>query len=159
KKTHNLHGFSASFVENAQRVVRKLNTSCPEPRPKGAGTHHRGGSQCGFLCSGWNGSRSIRGLHHPRALTPTICDTRAWVDAGRFPASHIHRSDQEPQAMASQPQPEWVVPNPRIPRSFGWMNLIFGSLLLLIGVGYAVWGFVAPTFLKQVRAMTEEPLA
>jgi hypothetical protein len=47
---------------------------------------------------------------------------------------------------------QWVVPNPQIPRSFGLMNIIFGSLLLLVGAGTAVWYFLAPTLTRQIQS-------
>jgi hypothetical protein len=46
---------------------------------------------------------------------------------------------------------QWVVPNPQIPRTFGLLNIIFGSLMLLIGVGFAVWHFVSPAVSKQMQ--------
>jgi hypothetical protein len=46
---------------------------------------------------------------------------------------------------------QWVVPNPRIPRSFGWLNIIFGSLMLLIGVGHAVMYAVSPIITTRVQ--------
>jgi hypothetical protein len=61
--------------------------------------------------------------------------------------------------MASQPRSEWVVPNTAIPRTFGVLNIIFGALMLLVGLGYAAWAFMAPTFLKEVQAQTQASLA
>jgi hypothetical protein len=46
---------------------------------------------------------------------------------------------------------QWVVPNPQIPRSFGLMNIIFGSLMLLTAAGFAVSFFVFPTFNKRMQ--------
>jgi hypothetical protein len=47
--------------------------------------------------------------------------------------------------------PQWVVPNPQVPRAFGLMNIIFGSLMLLVGAGSAVWFFLAPTVSKWIQ--------
>jgi len=46
---------------------------------------------------------------------------------------------------------KWVVPNPQIPRSFGLMNIIFGSIMLLVGAGYATVYAVSPMFTRQVQ--------
>ena len=54
--------------------------------------------------------------------------------------------------MVKQPEGQWVVPNPRIPRSFGLMNIIFGSLMLLIGAGYAAIYAFSPMFTQQMQA-------
>jgi len=51
----------------------------------------------------------------------------------------------------NQQQAKWVVPNPQIPRSFGLMNIIFGSLMLLIGGGYATMYAVSPMFTRQMQ--------
>jgi hypothetical protein len=61
--------------------------------------------------------------------------------------------------MASQPQPQWVVPNSGIPRTFGLLNVIFGILLLLGGLGSAAWVLITPTFLKTMQAQAQETLA
>ncbi len=61
--------------------------------------------------------------------------------------------------MVDQPQAKWVVPNPQICRSFGLMNIIFGAILLLFAVGYAVMLAVAPTFQKQIMASVEQEQA
>jgi hypothetical protein len=61
--------------------------------------------------------------------------------------------------MASQPQPEWIVPNTAIPRTFGILNIIFGALMLLVGLGYVAWAFMAPTILKEVQVQTQASLA
>jgi hypothetical protein len=47
---------------------------------------------------------------------------------------------------------QWVVPNPQIPRSFGIMNIVFGSLMLLTAVGFVVYFVLSPTFGKQIQA-------
>ena len=49
-------------------------------------------------------------------------------------------------------QGKWVVPNPQVPRSFGLMNIVFGSLLLLVGAGYGFWYLYAPTFSRNMQA-------
>ncbi|MFI5461331.1 MAG: hypothetical protein ACHRXM_38505 [Isosphaerales bacterium] len=51
----------------------------------------------------------------------------------------------------NQQQAKWVVPNPQIPRTFGLMNIIFGSLMLLIGGGYAMMYAVSPMFARQMQ--------
>ena len=48
--------------------------------------------------------------------------------------------------MVKELQGKWVVPNPQVPRSFGIMNIVFGSLLLLVGAGYGCWYLYSPTF-------------
>ena len=48
--------------------------------------------------------------------------------------------------MVKEQQGKWVVPNPQIPRSFGLMNIIFGSLMLLLALGYGFWYLYTPTF-------------
>jgi hypothetical protein len=53
----------------------------------------------------------------------------------------------------------WVVPNPRICRTFALLNIIFGGLMLMVGIGYAVWYFVAPSFIKQMQAGVRAQLA
>jgi hypothetical protein len=60
--------------------------------------------------------------------------------------------------MASKPQSEWVVPHTGIPRTFGLLNIIFGALLLVVGLGYAAWAIVAPTFLKEMQVQTKAAL-
>jgi hypothetical protein len=61
--------------------------------------------------------------------------------------------------MESQPQPKWVVPSPQIPRTFGILNIVFGAIMLLVGLGYAFWFFYAPTFTKQMQATVEQQQA
>ncbi len=48
-------------------------------------------------------------------------------------------------------QGKWVVPNPQVPRSFGIMNIVFGSLLLLVGAGFGFWYMIAPTFSRNMQ--------
>ena len=54
--------------------------------------------------------------------------------------------------MVIEQRGQWVVPNPQIPRSFGLMNIIFGSLLLLIALGHGFWYLYTPTFTRQMQA-------
>ncbi len=54
--------------------------------------------------------------------------------------------------MIKEQEGQWVVPNPQIPRSFGLMNIIFGSVMLLVGAGYAAWFACAPMITQQMRA-------
>jgi hypothetical protein len=61
--------------------------------------------------------------------------------------------------MASQPQSQWVVPNTGIPRTFGLLNVIFGVMLLLGGIGSVAWVLMAPTFGKAMAAQRRETLA
>ena len=56
--------------------------------------------------------------------------------------------------MASQPQSQWVVPNTGIPRTFGLLNVIFGVMLLLGGIGSVAWVRLAPTIEKAMRAQS-----
>jgi len=61
--------------------------------------------------------------------------------------------------MESQRQPQWVVPNPQVPRAFGLLNIIFGVVLLLVGAGYLAWFVMAPTVLKAMREKVAEQRA
>ena len=61
--------------------------------------------------------------------------------------------------MPSQPQSQWVVPNTGIPRTFGLLNVIFGVMLLLGGIGSVAWVLMAPTFGKAMQAQRRETLA
>ena len=61
--------------------------------------------------------------------------------------------------MGSQQQPQWVVPNPQIPRTFGLLNIIFGVLMLLVGAGNATWFVMAPTFTKAMEQQMAEQQA
>jgi len=54
--------------------------------------------------------------------------------------------------MEKPQKPEWVVPNPQIPRTFGILNIIFGIILLLVGAFYAAMFFMAPRLTKQLQA-------
>jgi hypothetical protein len=65
----------------------------------------------------------------------------------------------EPDFMESQQPPKWVVPSPQIPRTFGILNIVFGAVMLLVGLGYAFWYFYAPTFTKQMQAQVEQTQA
>jgi hypothetical protein len=57
----------------------------------------------------------------------------------------------ENSTMGSQEKPQWVVPNPQIPRTFGLLNIIFGVLMLVVGMGYAAWFVMAPTVTKAMQ--------
>ncbi len=61
--------------------------------------------------------------------------------------------------MENQPKPQWVVPNPQVPRTFGLLNIIFGVIMLLVGAGYAVWFVMAPTFTKAMQVEMEKQQA
>jgi hypothetical protein len=61
--------------------------------------------------------------------------------------------------MASQPRSQWVVPNTGIPRTFGLLNVIFGVMLLLGGIGSVAWVLMAPTIGKAMQAQRRETLA
>ncbi len=52
--------------------------------------------------------------------------------------------------MVDKQEGQWVVPNPQVPRTFGMMNIIFGGLLLLMGVGYIGLWVVMPHYTKQI---------
>jgi ABC-type multidrug transport system fused ATPase/permease subunit len=70
-----------------------------------------------------------------------------------------HRIHLEPATMESQPKPQWVVPNPQVPRTFGLLNIIFGVIMLLVGAGYAVWFVMAPSFTKAMQEGMEKQQA
>ena len=36
--------------------------------------------------------------------------------------------------MTNQVEGKWVVPNPRVPQTFGTLNIVFGAILLLFGI-------------------------
>jgi hypothetical protein len=61
--------------------------------------------------------------------------------------------EPENPTMVSQPQPQWVVPNPQVPRTFGLLNIIFGVILLLVGAGTAVSYALGPAFMKFFQEM------
>jgi len=61
--------------------------------------------------------------------------------------------------MDKQPEGQWVVPNPQLPRSFGVMNIIFGALLLLYGAGLGLWTYYAPGFVKGFQDQFKEQIA
>ncbi len=52
--------------------------------------------------------------------------------------------------MVDKQEGKWVVPNPQVPRTFGMMNIIFGGLLLLMGVAYIGLWVVMPHYTKQI---------
>jgi hypothetical protein len=49
----------------------------------------------------------------------------------------------------------WVVPSRQIPRTFGVLNIIFGAIMLLVGVGYGLFYFWAPTLTNQMKVQFE----
>jgi hypothetical protein len=53
--------------------------------------------------------------------------------------------------MVKSQEGKWVVPNPQIPRSFGLMNILFGSLMLLVAIGYGLAYVYAPTIQKMFQ--------
>jgi hypothetical protein len=53
--------------------------------------------------------------------------------------------------MESQAKPQWIVPNPQVPRTFGLLNIIFGVIMLLVGAGYGVFYAMAPTFSQTIQ--------
>jgi hypothetical protein len=88
-------------------------------------------------------------------VAPTIRRYLARSSRGGFGWMHA----EEPSSMKEQ-QAQWVVPNPQIPRTFGLMNTIFGSLLLLLAVGFAVYYFVSPSISRyfQVEMRKQQEL-
>jgi hypothetical protein len=52
-------------------------------------------------------------------------------------------------------QGRWVVPNPRIPRTFGWLNVVFGVILLLAGAYSVAMFFLAPRVLRWVQGQVQ----
>ena len=58
--------------------------------------------------------------------------------------------------MGDQVEGKWVVPNPQVPRTFGMMNLVFGILLLLMGVGYLALYVVMPVFQQKMVVQMKE---
>jgi hypothetical protein len=61
--------------------------------------------------------------------------------------------------MDKQQAGQWVVPNPQIPRSFGVMNLAFGGIFLLVGLGSAAWTYISPAFTQQIQVSVQQELA
>jgi hypothetical protein len=53
--------------------------------------------------------------------------------------------------MVNEQAGQWVVPNPQIPRSFGLMNIIFGAIMLLVAIGFALSYVYAPILQKQFQ--------
>src|SRR5580700_6577743 len=53
--------------------------------------------------------------------------------------------------MVKSQEGKWVVPNPQIPRSFGLMNILFGSLMLLVAIGYGLGYVYAPAIQKMFQ--------
>jgi hypothetical protein len=61
--------------------------------------------------------------------------------------------------MVNKQEGQWVVPNPQVPRTFGMLNIVFGGLLLLMGVGYLAFYVISPTFTKRIMAEAEKQQA
>jgi len=61
--------------------------------------------------------------------------------------------------MVSKQEGKWVVPNPQVPRTFGTMNIVFGGLLLLMGVGYIAMWAIMPYYTKQIMAQAVQQQA
>ncbi len=61
--------------------------------------------------------------------------------------------------MDKPPEGQWVLPNPQIPRSFGLMNIAFGTILLLCGAAQVALTIYAPVFMgwfeNQARKQLE----
>jgi hypothetical protein len=60
--------------------------------------------------------------------------------------------------MVKPQQGQWVVPNPQIPRTFGWLNIIFGALMLLAGAYYIAMFFLTPLVTRTVQSQVESQL-
>jgi hypothetical protein len=58
--------------------------------------------------------------------------------------------------MPSNQDPGWVAGSPRRLRTFGVLNIVFGSILLLVGAGYAAWFLLAPSFTNQMRFRVQQ---
>jgi hypothetical protein len=58
--------------------------------------------------------------------------------------------------MKEQQEGQWVVPNPRIPRNLGLMNLIFGGILLLFGAGQAALTYYGPKWFEGFEDQIQE---
>jgi hypothetical protein len=61
--------------------------------------------------------------------------------------------------MGNEKEGQWVVPNSQVPRTFGMMNIVFGALLLLMGVGYIAMWAIAPYYFKQIGAVAAKAQA
>jgi hypothetical protein len=53
--------------------------------------------------------------------------------------------------MDAQPGAGLVIPKPHVPKTFGILNVIFGSILLLVGLGEAAFTIAAPYFVKMME--------
>jgi hypothetical protein len=49
-----------------------------------------------------------------------------------------------------------IIPNPRIPTTIGTLNIVFGVILLLFGLGTIAWSIAAPPLLRSLQARTAE---
>jgi hypothetical protein len=60
--------------------------------------------------------------------------------------------------MATSRPGQWVVPNPKIPRTFGWLNIVFGVILLLAGFYAVAMFFLAPRVAQRMQDMFQSTL-
>ncbi len=60
--------------------------------------------------------------------------------------------------MAHQVEGEWVVPNPRVPQTFGTLNIIFGVLLLLYGAWGLAMVYFGPALQKEMERLFLGPI-
>jgi len=61
--------------------------------------------------------------------------------------------------MVNKQEGKWVVPNPQVPRTFGTMNIVFGGLLLLLGVGYIALWVIMPYYTRPIMAQAVQQQA
>jgi hypothetical protein len=85
-----------------------------------------------------------------------VCDNPVPDEIPNIQVTDVDRSGQEWLAMTRELQSEWVVPNPGVPRAFGIMNIIFGVILLLFGLGSGAMLILGPTMMKQVQAQAQQ---
>jgi hypothetical protein len=55
--------------------------------------------------------------------------------------------------------PGYVLPKPGIPKVFGFLNLVFGAALLLVGLGYIALAVLTPSFVRAAEANEKARLA
>lgn len=58
--------------------------------------------------------------------------------------------------MATDQSAGWVVPNPKIPRTIGILNIVFASLLLLYGMVQGVMSIASPLLTRGVLSRVQE---
>ena len=61
--------------------------------------------------------------------------------------------------MVQKEEGKWVVPNPQVLRTFGFLNMIFGILLLLFGAYSIVMWFIGPMIQNAVATQMKEQQA